>query len=177
MKRFLLSTFALIALPAMLGILVNSVRPDALPLVAERPYEILVPCPMERVEVEPVTAAEAALEQVLFIDARPRDDYEKSHISGALSLPYDDLAEPSAAELAPIRQARAARIVVYGTLDHNFDLGHQQASDLAAAGLPRVYYLEGGFEAWRATGRPVEPAAQPAETIQKSIDSKRDQTN
>ncbi len=157
MKRFLLSTFALVALPALLGILVNALRVNGIPLIAEHPYEILLPCPMEQVEVESVSVADVLHGQVLFIDARPQDSYEKSHIPGAISLPYDDLAEPSAADLQPVRNARAERIVVYGELDQSFDIGHQQASDLAAAGLPRVFYLAGGFGAWLEAGRPVDP--------------------
>ena len=111
---------------------------------------------------------------------RGRDDYAQGHIPGAVFL---DLSTDLADRAAPIRNTIAApaalarafaaagigsahRVVVY---DH---LGGYSAGrvwwSLRYAGHARAALLDGGFEAWRAEGYPLEqavPASRPAEFV------------
>jgi thiosulfate/3-mercaptopyruvate sulfurtransferase len=115
---------------------------------------------------------------------RGRDDYTAGHIPGAVFLDLStDLADLS----APVRNTIAApdalarafagagigsahRVVVY---DH---LGGYSAGriwwSLRYAGHERAALLDGGFEAWRAEGHPVEqaiPAPAPAEFVARPV--------
>ena len=97
-------------------------------------------------EVTPA-AATAWGAGVLWVDARPDEDFAKAHIPGALSLNedhWDDLLPAFLDEWNPSR-----KIVVYCS-----SLSCQTSRDVARrlreeASLPNVFILEGGWEAWQ----------------------------
>lgn len=91
------------------------------------------------------------------IDARFARNYRRSHIAGAVSIPYRMLSGPDDEKLQPIRGVPGEKILVYGSEARGE--GKDLAEVLAANGWSGVRYLEGGFEAWEAAGRPVEGAA------------------
>ncbi|MBU0553902.1 rhodanese-like domain-containing protein [Myxococcota bacterium] len=135
----------------------NALRGEGgIPLIAKHPYEIFIPCPEARVEVAPITPDDVPEEGVLFVDARPQARYARGHIPGARSLPYDDLFDPSPQALKGLLAAHAKLIVVYGALDGALDTGYALAMDLVAKGVRGARPLEGGVEAWAASGRPFE---------------------
>ncbi len=147
----------LTAVGALLGLGVNAVRPQGLALVAEEPYEIYVPCPMmpaEATPVEPAELSELELGDLVIVDARPVDAYDRRRIPGSRSLPYHPLKSPSKRVLGEYQALGPNRILVVG--DTEIDSGRLLAAELAAAGCLGVRYLEGGFAAWRAAGRPIE---------------------
>jgi rhodanese-related sulfurtransferase len=89
----------------------------------------------------------------LVLDVRERDAFDRGHIPGARLLPRGQLELRVNEELPdPTR-----RVLVY------CELG--QISTLAAAtlrdmGYQRAVALDGGMQAWRAAGYPVESAAR-----------------
>ena len=154
----------LAAVGAVLGLGVNAVRPQGLALVAEEPYEIYVPCPMmpaEATPVEPAELAELELDDLVIIDARPVAAYDHRRIPGSHSRPYHPLKSPPKQVLAEYRAL--GPFFFNDTATTEIDSGRLLAAELAAAGCLGVRYLEGGFAAWRAAGRPSErPAGQGA---------------
>ncbi len=99
-----------------------------------------------------VTASEAArwvaAGEATIIDVRSPEEYRAGHIADAVSLPLDTL--PRALErLAP----PPGRRLVFQCLR-----GGRGASACAAVtdAWPGSYNLEGGLDAWRAAGLPVE---------------------
>ena len=84
----------------------------------------------------------------IVLDVRPREEFAAGHIPGALSLPFDELAE-SAADLrdgsAVIAYCRGAYCV----------LAHDAVRLLSAEGVA-ARRLEDGMLEWRTHGLPVE---------------------
>ena len=86
------------------GMAFNAARSDGIPVVAPRPYEIYVPCPETLTEAQSVDASEAT-QNVLYVDARPTEQFQRAHIKGATNLPYDVLADPSPQDLDRLKKS------------------------------------------------------------------------
>jgi len=156
--RWLGQAVLLTAVSSLLGLLVNAVRADGLPLVAKRPYEIYTDCPELIAQAKPMAATDAAgiLGAVQVIDARGIEAFAAGHAPGAISVPYSALAPPGKEQIEPLRAFGPGRILVVG--DTELDSGQLLAADLATAGLTGVRYVDGGFPAWQEAGLPVEGA-------------------
>lgn len=77
-----------------------------------------------------------------FVDARPRVSYDRSHIYGAVSSPYNDPIEGTAVADWPTGD----RVVCYCTCPH-----HQssiRAAELQQYGFEEVYVIDEGFAPW-----------------------------
>ena len=87
-------------------------------------------------------------ESVLWIDARPTEQFEREHIPNAISLNedrWDELLQPMLAAWSPEN-----RVVVYCS-SQSCAASHEVARRLREeAGLPNVFVLHGGWEAWLA---------------------------
>ena len=132
----------------------NALRSDGLPLIADKPYDILVPCPEPVGEVAAVApdAAEIKSADTLLIDARDEDAFAAWHLPGAHHVEYDYLTEMSAADEDTIRAllaSRARRVIVYGDGDDP-DSGRMLGSDLHLKGMKNVSFVTGGAPALRA---------------------------
>jgi rhodanese-related sulfurtransferase len=101
---------------------------------------------------------------VLIVDARPRWEYERGHIPGAIHIPAAASAVDRRARLnramGQNRQPgqdidRSVSILVYcGPDDCGLDLLLARA--LMTDGFDRVYRLRGGLPAWKNAGGAVE---------------------
>lgn len=82
------------------------------------------------------------------IDARSREAFNSSHITGAVSLPLAELVERALFNLELVRD-----IYVYGSNDEET----AKAVDLLIeAGYQNVAVLLGGLAAWKGAGFPIE---------------------
>jgi hypothetical protein len=141
------------AFSALLALGFNALRTEGLPLIADKPYDILVPCPEPVGEVAAVTpdAPEVKAPDTLLIDARDEDAFKAWHLPGAHHVEYDYLTEMSAADEATIRAllaSRARRVIVYGDGDDP-DSGRMLGSDLHLKGMKNVSFVTGGAPALR----------------------------
>ncbi|MEQ1834296.1 MAG: rhodanese-like domain-containing protein [Candidatus Eisenbacteria bacterium] len=106
-----------------------------------------------RVELSTVSLLQGA-NAALVVDAREPEAYTQGHITGAVSLPYDDaMREP--ARIAAL-DVRGRPIIVYcsgGTCESSRYLAELMVRD---HGLRRVLVYEGGYPEWVAAGKPVE---------------------
>lgn len=82
------------------------------------------------------------------IDVRSRDAFNKSHISGAISLPMDELVNRVQMNIELIRD-----IYVYGATDEQTK---EAAEQLRAAGYESVAELQGGLSGWKANKFAIE---------------------
>ncbi len=87
-------------------------------------------------------------------DARQLPEYQAGHVAGSAALP-GALAVQRTDEFIPVRRGR----VVF--IDDDGVRANLAAAWLARMGLPDVWVLEGGIEAWRASGRPLESGRAP----------------
>lgn len=82
------------------------------------------------------------------IDVRDRLTYNQSHITGAISIPLDDLANRANSSLQKERE-----IYVYG--DDDSQAG-RAAVTLRSNGFRNVSQLSGGLSAWKNVGGATE---------------------
>lgn len=100
----------------------------------------------------PVSALLPAETEYQVLDVRERSEWSQGHIPGAQSVPLSELQERARAI------GRQRPLLVH--------CAHEFRSTIANALLQRagfrVAHLEGGFEAWREAGKPIEvPATAP----------------
>jgi rhodanese-related sulfurtransferase len=135
----------------LIGVLYNAVRPNGIDLVAPAPYQIYVPCPESLAEVETTTAADVQSKtKVLYVDARPAEDFEKAHIKGAVSFPYPLLGDPEPDRVEALKR-KGLPIVTYCDGGRS-KFGEMMAKLLTELGVENVTHLEGGLEAWQKQG-------------------------
>jgi len=92
--------------------------------------------------------ARAWVPNVLWIDARPAMEYRLAHIEGAVLLNEDGWDELLPAVLE--KWSPEQKVVVYCS-SQSCAASHEVARRLREeAGLPEVFVMEGGWEAWEA---------------------------
>jgi rhodanese-related sulfurtransferase len=103
--------------------------------------------------VQEIAVAEARAQfdagTALFIDVRAGSDYAAGHIPGALTITSQEL-EQRMEELP-----EGGVIIAYGDAARP-DSGQRGAQIFMDLGYPTVIALEGGFQAWRDAGHPVQ---------------------
>ncbi|MEM6611352.1 MAG: rhodanese-like domain-containing protein [Cyanobacteria bacterium P01_C01_bin.72] len=82
------------------------------------------------------------------IDIREQDAFNISHISGAVSLPTNELVNRALNNLELERD-----LYIYGSTDEQTA---NAAAQLRAAGYQNVAELRGGLAAWKASSFPIE---------------------
>ena len=142
------------AILACIGLFVNAVRPDGLPFIADKPYDIFVPCPetLGTVEMMSPTDAQIHADSTFLIDARTQEEFDAWHVEGAICITYDYLDPIPPEELKNITmniaQSGKARLVVYGDGDGSQGTtGYELGRELAGNGIKNVFVVEGGAEA------------------------------
>jgi cytochrome c oxidase cbb3-type subunit 3/ubiquinol-cytochrome c reductase cytochrome c subunit len=100
------------------------------------------------VPADDVFAAYSEGRSFIIIDARPQSDFLRSHITGALSIPFYDI--DGAVGLLP----KDVWIIFYCVCPHA--LSGRAADKLKAAGYDKVGVLDEGFFFWQNKGYPSE---------------------
>lgn len=136
---------------AGVGIAVNLLRPDSIPLIATVPYEIVVPCPEPLGDVFSVPVEELNQEGTLLVDARYPEDFAVWHLEGARNITWDELDPVPKETVAELVRLGARRIVVYGDA-RDPDSGYELARELAGRGARNVGYVPGGAPALNPAG-------------------------
>lgn len=94
-------------------------------------------------------------DEVVIVDVRAAEDYEKGHIPGAISLPKGHWQHPQG-----LHKEKVNVIYCYSQVCH---LAATAAIQLSDQGFP-VKELEGGFEGWKDQDLPVERGYQGPKT-------------
>ena len=84
-----------------------------------------------------------------FVDPRPRIDYVREHIPGAINLPFEDMTLEAQTYLGKYQI-----LVVYDT-DYDDIICRAASKRLMELGFDNVYSLEGGLKAWKKAGNDV----------------------
>ncbi len=93
----------------------------------------------------------------LFLDARPVDFYDMSHVPGALPLPEDDF-DRAFARIEP-RLRESLDVIVY-CAGFGCEASHIVARKLKDRGIPATILHE-GWPAWQDAGYPVKAGREP----------------
>jgi rhodanese-related sulfurtransferase len=89
----------------------------------------------------------------IFIDVRAGSDYGAGHIPGALTITSQELE----GRLSNLPEG--AVLIAYGDAARP-ESGQRGAQIFMEMGYPTMLALEGGFQAWRDAGHPVETVSQ-----------------
>lgn len=158
-------------LPALVGALVVVAGVVAV-LLTTQPPRVVAPAPTvapappveapppahggldpEGPAVEQIGLAEARARfdagTAVFVDVRSGSDYAAGHIPGALTITSREL------EQRLTQLPEGALIIAYGDATRP-ESGQRGAQIFMELGYPTVIALEGGFQAWRDAGHPVE---------------------
>jgi len=156
--KILIQAVIACAIFGTIGFIINAVRSDGLPLIADKPYEIFVPCPITQGTVELISPNDSRLTDgnAYIVDARAQEDYDAWHYKDAICITYDYLDPIEEAELKNITiniaASGKARLVVYG--DENGQKGsngYELGRELAGHGLKNVFIVEGSIEALKGS--------------------------
>ncbi|MBT3222894.1 MAG: rhodanese-like domain-containing protein [Proteobacteria bacterium] len=139
----------------LMAVSVNAWRDDGLPLVAQQPYRIFVPCPEPGGEVFALSPSEVRLndERELVIDARGTGQFQQWHVPGALNVPFDFLDPVGDEVVEDLVATRSNRVVVYGD-GLVPDTGEELASELSGRGMRNVHFVPGGVVAMQKRMEP-----------------------
>jgi Rhodanese-like domain len=144
---------AVAATAILVAVVFNAVRPvGGLALIAQTPYQVLVPCPEPGGPVVPLPAndPDLAAGRTFLVDARPAEDFTRRHLPGAVHLPYDWLDPVPEDHLQDLVKAIAAsgatRVVVYGDGGRP-DSGEHLGREISGRGIKNVFFVSGGAPA------------------------------
>ena len=90
----------------------------------------------------------ADLPDLRVLDVRTPGEYESAHIVGAYNVPLDTLGEHA-------REIRSQVTVPIVLVCQSGSRARRAEDTLKAAGMPNLHVLDGGMNAWLASGHPV----------------------
>jgi rhodanese-related sulfurtransferase len=159
-KTFLGLTIArqaavLVFLTTVIGLGVNQVRSNRLPLIEDWSHEARLKTPSGQSMVISLDEAKALFlsGEAMFVDARPSAEFEQGHIAGAVCLPWQEFEvffDSVFPDLLP-----DATIVAYCD-GETCDLSEHLAEELYNMGYENVRVLVNGWSVWRDAGLPTE---------------------
>ncbi|MGL5875636.1 MAG: rhodanese-like domain-containing protein [Xenococcaceae cyanobacterium] len=113
------------------------------------------PLPTPPAQHQPISSAKDIKERLdwgepafTLIDVRDRTAFNQEHITGAQSMPMEEIPEKAKATIQIARD-----IYVYG---ENKEQTASAASKLREAGFEKVAEIEGGLPAWKEISGPTE---------------------
>ncbi|HPW69252.1 MAG: rhodanese-like domain-containing protein [Desulfomonilia bacterium] len=153
-RKALLQATLILVLSAGLGVGVNALRSDRIPLVQDWPLEVqMTDGQGNRTDVgleEAVRLFHGG--SAVFLDARPKDEYERGHIRGARSLPF---GQADAHILEAIADTDPGTPIITYCDGPYCTLSHDLAYMLREFGFSDVRVLVNGWSLWKEHGLPV----------------------
>lgn len=154
MKKYYSEALILCILAIGIGVVVNMVRSDRLPLFAENTQADSID-PESKFQQITIESAITHFQQknALFADARAATDFESGHIAGAINLPpqqSDQWFEKVFTSVDP------EKTVITYCSGANCALAKQLAQILSEAGFEQIFYLADGWGQWTANNMPIE---------------------
>ncbi|RLB08988.1 MAG: hypothetical protein DRG39_08125 [Deltaproteobacteria bacterium] len=141
--RMIFQAFSILILSSVLGIGLNLLRKDAIPLLpSSSNMDLSMNIDMaKRLFYE---------KKAVFIDARPPEFYKKLHIKGAINIP------PGEGKRLKNKNIPDDKIIIVYCDDDMCLLSQELAMELYFLGFDNVYYMKDGFKKWISQNLPVE---------------------
>jgi len=148
-------TLALSLLATLLGLLVNQVRSDSIPLLGDWSPEARITLKFGKNILIPFDEAKDKFltGSAVFIDARTPELYQEGHIQGALNVPLADFNQMMERVLTELPEE--ALIVTYCD-GEDCDLSAQLALKLREIGYENVRVLHNGWSLWKNHHLPIQ---------------------
>jgi rhodanese-related sulfurtransferase/uncharacterized membrane protein YphA (DoxX/SURF4 family) len=151
-RRACVQAGVLLALSLAVGLALNAVRGDRIPLVAAHLERGSAPADSQRAVALPEVLRLVGEGAVIF-DARPVREYERGRIREARSLPWNEVESRFMAATEDLDPR--APIVTYCD-GESCELSHRLADFLAQAGFENVRVFVNGWKLWQEAGYPVD---------------------
>jgi 3-mercaptopyruvate sulfurtransferase SseA len=143
---------------AVVGLALNGTRPRPLNIGGAVPEATGACTAPDTEDVRPVPFIEPRLAGkrhgapgVVFVDARPHQEFGTAHVAGAVNLPVDDPIDP-----ARLAMLKAAQLVVIYCDRPQCGLSTRLGQRLRTLGIADVRVLAEGWHAWFAAGYPAQ---------------------
>ena len=145
----------LITMACLIALAVNHWRGAALPLFGDWSVTARLTAPEGDSLVISLDQAKQLYdrESAIFVDARPRSQYENGHISGALSLPWQDATDTFTDLAAKLEEKQTLITYCDG---ENCALSHDLAIFLKDMAFADVRVLVNGWTVWQNAGLPAQ---------------------
>lgn len=152
---------ALIVLASLLAFSINFLRNDRLQLFGNwSPETRLIGPSGKRLDISLPEAKKLFFQQpVVFIDARPQDDYEKGHIKGALGLPWNEVDQNF---MRVTEDISPDTLIITYCDGETCELSHNLAIFLLDMGFSNTRILINGWTLWKEAGLPMESGSSTA---------------
>jgi rhodanese-related sulfurtransferase len=174
LARMLTQTLGLVLLAAALGLVVNALRPDGLPLLQAGESLVELEQGAETIPLKDAIVL-FATGRAVFVDARSPAAYAASHVQGAVSLPPDAFQARFPELESRLRGPETVIAYCDGSL---CPLAERVAALLRERGVDGVRVLENGWPRWQAENLPVEggdPAgAETLGELERMLDGEED---
>jgi len=146
--RIWIEATAILAGSILIALFFNQMRSLGLPLIAEKEYQIFIPCPEQKGDAHPLAPTDPRLTEktTLLIDCRSGQQYTQWHLPAAISVEYDFLTPIAEDYINSIIASKVNMVVIYGDGDDP-DSGQEMARELAGRGIKNVYFIKGGAPA------------------------------
>ena len=109
-----------------------------------------------RVSLEELKGMLEKKEPIVVVDNRPKAEFDRQHIKGAVSLPWEKDVSERAQEILP----KDRLIVTYCDCGPGESDSADVANQLILAGFDRVKVLANGWTPWLEAGYPVEKGSR-----------------
>lgn len=158
MKNEYIRAGIIIVVALALGLVRNAISPNGISFTASGQQEIdQVSGESLPVEIELGTAHRLFQEGVTFIDARNAEDYQRSHIPEAISIPA--VANFNQKLQATQDLDKNNRYILYCN-NPECPLSHELYEFMQVAGFTNVHIMYEGYDGWTEAGYPVTGASQ-----------------
>jgi rhodanese-related sulfurtransferase len=158
-RSVLLGIFFLVAISVIVGLGVNSVRKDSIPLmenwqqkVKEKSAQRSIGNGIRTITLEQLKERLASGDAVI-VDARDPEYYDMGHIPGAINLPIHTFSESFPAVRDRLGFEKPVIIYCEG---YNCEMSDQLAEQLTGMGYFNILIYRGGIEEWTDSGQEVE---------------------
>ena len=152
---------ALIVFASLVAFSINYLRNDRLQLFGNGSPEARLMDPSgKKLDISLSEAKKLFLQRsVVFIDARPQDDYEKGHIKGALGLPWNEVDR----NFMRVTEDTSPDTPIITYCDgETCELSHNLAIFLLDMGFSNVRILINGWALWKEGNLPIESGSSTA---------------
>ncbi len=155
MKNWFLQIIVILIIATVAGLAVNAARSGGLALVGNWPSSTshgegpVVPPSAQPGDPPFITLEDAVTmfqsKDIIFIDARPTEDYDYGHINGAINIPYDYLDDTWYAFIDSLDHSRAYVVYCGGSeCEASLNLGRYMSDQ----GFKHINVFFGGWSEW-----------------------------
>lgn len=151
MKTTLKRIVAILLVSGVVSVFINVVHPRKIPWVQHWSNHVEAKARKQGIKVIPLSVALQRFQtsEVVFIDARPVDEFEQGHISGAVSIPFQSLEEQFP-RIGPLLDS-GKELIVYCS-NRECDDALMLATELQTMGAENLTLYIDGFEVWKKYG-------------------------